>query len=146
MLATAGCGDGTVEIDGPDLSADAAAACRDLVHALPDTVADQDRRPVTPKGAPGAAWGDPAIVLTCGVGTPKGYVPEGPCTVVDDVDWYVPEEQLLADGSVDLTMTTLFREVNVEVALPKDYWPPATALADLSTVVATRNPSSQRCL
>ena len=142
----AGCGSGPVEIDEPDLGEEAAATCRELVEDLPDTVADQRSRPVTPDGAAGAAWGDPAIVLTCGVGEPEGYVPEGPCTVVDGVGWYVPEEQLDANGAVDLTMTTLFRQVDVEVVLPKEYWPPATALADLSTVVAAHTEAEEKCL
>jgi hypothetical protein len=146
VLTLAGCGSGPVEVHPPRLSAKAAATCASLVEDLPDTVADQQRREVSPDGAAGAAWGDPAIVLTCGVGEPDGYVPEGPCTVVDDVDWYIPEEQLLADGDADLTMTTLFRRVNVEVLLPRDYWPPATALADLSKVVAAHTKSSERCL
>ncbi len=146
MTAVAGCGSGPVEVEAPDLSGRAAATCRELVDDLPDTVSDQLRRPVTPEGAAAAAWGDPAIVLTCGVGKPKGYVPEGPCTVVDGVGWYVPEDQLEANGSVDLTMTTLFRRVGVEIFLPKDYWPPATALADLSTVVAAHTKAYERCL
>jgi len=146
LLALAGCGSDAVEVHAPGLSARAAETCRSLVEDLPDTVAGQQRRPVSPEDAAGAAWGDPAIVLTCGVGKPDGYVPEGPCTVVDGVDWYIPEDQLLADGDADLTMTTLFRRVNVEVLLPRDYWPPATALADLSKVVAAHTESSERCL
>ena len=141
-----GCGSDAVEVDGPSLSGSAARVCAELVDDLPDTVADEHRRPVSPEGVAGAAWGDPAIVLTCGVGKPEGYVPEGPCTVVDGVGWYIPEEQLLADGSADLTMTTLFRRVNVEVFLPAEYWPPATALADLSKVVAAHTKSTKRCL
>ena len=141
-----GCESDAVEVDAPSLGAKAAAVCQELVDDLPDTVADEVRRSVTPDGVAGAAWGDPAIVLTCGVGKPKGYVPEGPCTVVDGVDWYIPEEQLLADGSADLTMTTLFRRVNVEVFLPSEYWPPATALADLSKVVAAHTKALKRCL
>ena len=53
---------------------------------------------------------------------------------------------VLASGSADLTMTTLFREVDVEVFLPSDYWPPATALADLSKVVAAHSKARKRCL
>jgi hypothetical protein len=135
-----------VELDAPRLTGEAARTCRELVDALPASVADQGSRPVEPKGVAGAAWGDPAITLTCRLGEPDGYVPEGPCTVVDGVGWYTPEEQLLADGEEDLTMTTLFRDVNVEVHLPKEYWPPATALADLSRTVARHTTASERCL
>jgi hypothetical protein len=146
VLVLGGCGSGAVAVDAPSVSARAAQTCRSLVKDLPASVADQQRRAVEPEGVLGAAWGDPAIVLTCGVGKPKGYVPEGPCTVVDGVDWYIPEKQLLADGREDLTMTTLFRRVNVQVVLPGDYWPPATALADLSKVVARHTKSYERCL
>ena len=116
------------------------------MDALPSTVADQEARPVEPEGVAGAAWGDPAITLTCRVGKPEDYVPEGPCTVVDGVGWYTPEEQLLAGGDEDLTMTTVFRDVNAEVHLPKEYWPPATALADLSRTVARHTTAHERCL
>jgi hypothetical protein len=145
-MAVGGCGSDAVEVDAPGLSGRAAEACEDLVADLPETVADLPRRSVTPEGAAGAAWGDPAIVLTCGVGEPEGYVPEGPCTVVDGVGWYIPEDQLMASGDADLTMTTLFREVDVEVFLPSDHWPPATALADLSGVVAAHSKAEKRCL
>jgi hypothetical protein len=141
-----GCGSGSVEVDAPALSGKAADRCHELVDALPANVADEARRTVTPEGVAGAAWGDPAIVLTCGVGKPEDYVPEGPCTVVNGVDWYIPEKQLLADGAEDLTMTTLFRDVNVEVHLPKEYWPPATALSDLATHVAAHTTATERCL
>ena len=66
-------------------------ACESLVEALPDRVADQPRRETY--GNPlGAAWGDPAIVLRCGVGTPEGYDKFAACQIVNGLDWFVPEE------------------------------------------------------
>jgi hypothetical protein len=141
-----GCGSGAVSIDGPSLSGRAEARCRALVDALPSAVDDQEARAVSPDDALGAAWGDPAIVLTCGVGRPKGYVPEASCTVVNGVGWFIPDDQMQADGAEDLTMTTLFRDVDVEVRLPKEYFPPAAALADLSTAVKKHTTASESCL
>jgi hypothetical protein len=37
---------------------------------LPEQVEGQQRRDVEPAGPLAAAWGDPAIVLRCGVGPP----------------------------------------------------------------------------
>ena len=48
------------------------SACRDLVDALPDEVGDgAARRPVEPDSGRTAAWGDPPVVLECGVEAPE---------------------------------------------------------------------------
>ena len=54
--------------------------------------------------------------------------------------------QLDAGEPVDLTMTTVNREPVVEVTLPAEYWPPATALADLSTVVRRSTDKTGSCV
>lgn len=140
------CGGAAVTIRAPSLSADARDTCEHLVAALPAQVADLERRETEPADALGAAWGDPAIVLTCGVGRPAGYDPANGCTTVDGVDWYIPTEQLDANGERDLTMTTIERAVAVEVVMPGQHWPPATTLADLSGVVADHTRRTGRCV
>ena len=66
-LTTAACG--AVDVPATKVSAAEREACEELVAALPDSVSDQPRRDT--EGNPlGAAWGDPAIVLRCGVGVP----------------------------------------------------------------------------
>jgi hypothetical protein len=142
----ASCAAGPVELDQPSVPDGQRAACERLVDALPDHVADLERREVEPADALGAAWGDPAIELTCGVGRPEDYDPAGGCTTVNGIDWYIPQEQLDANGERDLTMTTINRDVAVEVRMPGDYWPPATTLADLSSVVADHTERTGRCL
>ncbi len=124
-------------------TADPPAACTELLARLPLAVADQARRDVTPADAPGAAWGDPPITLECGVDEPAGFTDVASCLTVNGVDWYIPTEQLEAQG--DLTMTTVNREVSVEVQLPTAYFPPATALADLSTPVRRSIPATDEC-
>lgn len=108
-------------------------ACQRLAAQLPEQVADQPRREVTPAEGLGAAWGDPAIVLSCRVPAPAGFDRVASCTSVNGVDWFIPAEQLEAGG--DLTMTVVNREVHVQAQLPATYLPPATALADLSDPV-----------
>ena len=94
VLALAGCSS-TPTIDDVELSDADRAACEALVADLPDTLAGLDRRDVEPADALGAAWGDPAYVLTCGVPEPGGYEPTAECNVIDGVGWYVPDDQLV---------------------------------------------------
>jgi hypothetical protein len=146
LVPVTGCGAAPVEVDQPGMSDRARAACADLVAALPGSVAEQGRRETDPDDALGAAWGDPAIVLTCGVGRPDDYDPANGCTTVDAVDWYIPMEQLEANGEQDLTMTTIGREPAVRVVLPGSYWPPATPLADLSRPLVEHTERTGRCV
>jgi hypothetical protein len=140
-------GDGGPPADGPvalDLPpGKPPAACRELLARLPVALADQGRRDVTPPDAAGAAWGDPAITLVCGVDVPAGFNDVASCLTVSGVDWYIPTGQLEAKG--DLTMTTVNREVSVEVHLPAAYFPPATALADLAKPVKRSIPATGHC-
>ena len=146
VALTAGCADDRVELsatDPADLEPAAERACTALLDALPETLADQPRRPVDPPDALGAAWGDPAIILRCGGPRPAGFTRASTCLTVNDVDWFIPEEQL--DARQELTMTAIHREVYVEVELPVDHWPPATALADLADPVRTSLERRGRC-
>jgi hypothetical protein len=113
---------------------------------LPEQVADQDPRPVEPESDWAAAWGDPAIVLTCGGPPATGFKRISTCTTVNGVDWFIPEEQLETDQPIDLTMTTVNREQVVQVLLPAAHWPPATTLADLSSVVRKNTEKTGSCV
>ena len=123
--ALAGCGGSDpVPIDAPDLSATDAEACRALVDALPDTLAGEDRVDTTGDTAYGAAWGDPAIVLTCGVGAPAGFTDSSTCVQMDRTGWFVPDEVLLSDDeTLDVTTTELNYRPRVELVVPGDYRP-----------------------
>lgn len=118
-LALAGCSS-TPTIDDTDLSGSDLAACESLVADLPDTLAGQERREVEPADALGAAWGDPAYVLTCGVPEPDDYEPTAECNVIDGVGWYVPDDQL-SDQSADATPIALSLKPYVELSVPADY-------------------------
>ncbi|MFC7493439.1 MULTISPECIES: DUF3515 domain-containing protein [unclassified Nocardioides] len=123
----AGCSAGPVEIDAPDLSSSDADACRRLVDSLPETLAGQERRETTGDSAYGAAWGDPAIIVTCGVGEPADLTAGANCVEVDDAAWFVPEDVMAAasegDQDVDVTATEVNHRPRIELRLPSDYRP-----------------------
>jgi hypothetical protein len=144
LLVVAGACTSAVEVDGPAPSGSDAAACADLVDALPDRVADQLRRPVEPDDRAAAAWGDPAIVLRCGVPEPSGFDQLSTCQVTDGVAWFIPEEQITGQA-VDIVMTTIGRSPGVEVRIPADYFPPAATMVDLGASVRRHTDRFDRC-
>jgi hypothetical protein len=145
VLLLGGCSDDPPEIDAPHLSAADARACRALVAALPDTLAGEPRRDdVTGDTEFGAAWGDPAIVLTCGVGrTDLTDVPS--CAEVNGVGWLVPPGE--QEGGTDATFTADGYRPRVRLHVPEDYLPEggAAALADLTAVMKAHTRLVERC-
>jgi hypothetical protein len=133
LLSSTACS-GELSVHAPRVKGAEARSCSALVHALPRRVADQPRRHVDPGDGYAAAWGDPAIELRCGVPRPAGFDAVSQCQHVNGVDWFVPQSQQTGRPT-DITMTTVGRRPDVEVQLPKDYWPPATAMADLAKSV-----------
>jgi hypothetical protein len=124
VLLVSGCSDQAPEIDAPDLSAGDAAACRDLVDALPDVLDGHDRVDATGDTELGAAWGDPAIVLTCGVGRPDDFTDTSTCVQVNRTGWYVPDSVLLSDDqSLDVTTTEMNYRPRVQLFIPGEYRP-----------------------
>ena len=88
VALTSGCsGPGPVDVTAPPSSADRVQAmCGDLIDELPETVADDlDARDVEPSDVLAAAWGDPAVVLRCGVPKPDALKRTSACF---EVDWY----------------------------------------------------------
>jgi hypothetical protein len=118
-LLAAGCG-GAVEIDSPTVDARARAACARFLDAVPERVADQRRRETEPDDALGAAWGDPPIVVTCGVDMPDDFDGFSPCEEVNGVGWYIPETAYTQPDS-EVTMTTIGFAPVIQIGLPPDY-------------------------
>ena len=145
LLVAAGCGSGSVAVDAPHLTGTPARACRRLVDALPSTVADQHRREAQTGEGYGAAFGDPPIVLRCGVPKPAGFDKFATCQVTDGVGWFIPESQITGQPT-DVTMTTVGRAEYVEVRLPRDYFPPAAAMVDLAPAIKKAIPETKPCV
>ncbi len=146
-LLLSACSSGTIGIDDADLSSADRAACQALVDDLPDTLAGEPRRSVDPDDALGAAWGDPAYVLTCGVPAPDDYEPTAECSVVKGVGWYVTDGQL-SDLGVDATPIALSLSPYVEVQVPSRYRTRGIdeALAELAPVLKEHLGEGLSCL
>ena len=132
-------------IDAPELSAADAQTCRDLVADLPATLNGEKQVETTGDSAYGAAWGDPAIVLTCGVG--KLDLSDGPtCAEADGVGWLVPPDEL--DGDRDATFTADGYRPRVQLEVPDDYLPEggAAALAELAAPVKAHLEKVEGCI
>lgn len=104
-------------------------ACRDLHARLPDTVDGQQRRETATGEQLVAAWGNPPIIVRCGVGKPEKLRPTSKLAVVNDVEW-LPETQ-----RSPLRYTAVHRTARVELLLPREYGVPADALVDLAAPI-----------
>ena len=79
-----------------------------------------------------ASWGDPRIVLRCGVATPAAYRPASEMVLVNDVAW-LPEEQ--PEGYL---FTAVGRSPQVQVYVPRTHTPEVNPLVDLADVMKER--------
>jgi hypothetical protein len=114
------------------------AACARALAALPARVLGAARTPLNVLAA--AAWGEPAIVLRCGV--PELGPSTDRCVTVDDVDWVVR-------ATADLTTITSFgRSPAVEVGIPRSYGDTsaADAAVDLGPVARALPKTSRACV
>ena len=119
----------------PEPTGAAASACRDLVDSLPDVVDGEQRRTVDPATGLTAAWGDPPIVLRCGVPRPDAYELTSLLGTFDGVDWLPVEAD---DGYV---FYATGRVAWIEVAVPSAYAPESNPLIDLASVVSANVPN-----
>ncbi len=131
--AAGGCGFGPVEVEPVPPVTGSEQACSDLDDALPEVVDDAVRRDVDPPSTSTAAWGDPPIILRCGVSEPSRELGVS-LLVVDDVAWYP------AAGEGGTFFTTVERETFVEVAVPDDYSPAGDVLVDLGPAIRSTIP------
>lgn len=122
------------------------ATCNAFLDDLPHTLAGKEWRKVNPAAALGRAWGDPPIVVRCGVAVPASFTDTSQCDVANGVGWYVPEEQF-EDQDADLTYTAVGYRPLVEVEVPHDYRPEggAAAIAELAAVVKKHLELVQPC-
>ncbi|MEU7866103.1 DUF3515 family protein [Dactylosporangium sp. NPDC049140] len=118
-----------VRAEAPQLDPSPAAVCRALVARLPQDLGGLHRRQVTAGGEQNAAFGDPAILLSCG--GPAPAVPQDAQLLgLSDVCWY-PEEQ-----SGQTVWHSIDRQVPLRVVVPKAA--DGSWLVNLSpTIVAT---------
>lgn len=98
------------------------------------------RRRTQPNSPNTDAWGDPAIVLRCGVPRPASYRQTSELIGINGVDWL---GEPMADG---YRFTTVGRSVNVEVTVPAAYSPEVDPLVDLAGPIRAALPSEDDLL
>lgn len=122
-VVLAACG-GPVEVDVPELSGADRDACDAFAADLPGSLAELERVDIDPADAPAAAYGDPAVVVRCGVPAPEGFDVTASCETADGVGYFIPDEQYVDQG-LDLTLTAAGYRPRVEIRIPADYRPNA---------------------
>ena len=141
-MLVAGCGDRVpdpVQVEPPTPEAAARQVCAQLVPALPDRVDDGERRATGPENPLTAAWGDPALVLRCGVERPAGLSPTSEILEVEGVEWF------LVESDAGFTFTTVGRTASVELLVPTsvDRTAATAPLVDLAAAIARHDAPSR---
>ncbi|HEY9562577.1 MAG TPA: DUF3515 family protein [Nocardioides sp.] len=145
ILGLLGACSSAVELDLPDVDRETRAACTSLLEDLPTEMLGQERVEVSPEDALGRAWGDPAIVVSCGVGVPEDFDKFSLCDEVNGIGWFIPDSAIadLGDGqpgsqrNIDGTavLTVITHAPRVRVEIPAEHRPPADVMAIVSELV-----------
>jgi hypothetical protein len=149
-VAVTGCGGpGPVEVSDVSPADPIAKQCSQVLDALPMTVVGEDRRETVPHDALAAAWGDPPIVLRCGVERPDALQPTSFCLRVNSLGWLATQDgrevDMMAPVEGTTTFTTIGRSVYVEVAVPATYAPQADVLIDVAQAIRSATTGSLLC-
>jgi hypothetical protein len=123
----------------PNPSPLVAERCVHLNVQLPQQIEHLTPRVIEPTSQFVHAWGDPAVVLTCGVPFPPGYSPtSSSTTAVNGVRWFEEE------SSDTVTWTAISKRplargqiVNVQVEIPTSYDGQGAFLVDLAPALKT---------
>jgi len=116
-----------ITVAAPPLNAAADAPCTKLLGALPITLAELAGRPARSTWTYVAAWGDPAVVLRCGVPRPSGLTAASSDFVLaaNGVNFFQSKQ-----GKTHV-FTAIDRAAYIEVQVPDFYaQPPLGPLAD----------------
>ncbi len=119
-----------IRVPAPPADPAADAPCTKLLTALPITLSDLPGRPAQSNSTYVAAWGDPAVVLRCGVPRPAGLRPGSADLdiAIDGVLW------LPLQHKDDTVWTTVDRAAYIEVTVPRSYaQPPLGPVSDAIT-------------
>ncbi|RZU32763.1 DUF3515 domain-containing protein [Blastococcus saxobsidens] len=102
-----------LRLDVPEVTPEAEAACPAVMGTLPLELAGEPSRRVQSDTPYVYAWGDPAVVLTCGVDRPEGWVVTASAIQINGVQWHVD-----TSDPATTVWTAVDRPVHVEVRLP----------------------------
>ena len=116
-----------ISVAPPPSNAAAAAPCTKLLSALPVSLNGLASRPALSTSPYVVAWGQPAVVLRCGVGKPAGLVPGSDKLTINTNGvfyWVEPQKKQVVWTAID-------RAAFVEVTVPAVYQAaPMSAISD----------------
>jgi hypothetical protein len=104
---------GVLQVDAPVPDPAADVPCTSLFQVLPVQLEGDDPRVVQSASPYVRAWGDPPVVLVCGVARPAGFTATSGLIQINGVAWYV--DTSAADTVV---WTAVDRAVYVQVRVP----------------------------
>ena len=124
-------------VEAPPVTPEAEASCPALMGKLPLELAGERSRRVQSDTPYVYAWGDPAVVLRCGVERPAGWVVTASAIQINGVQWHVDTGQ---PGTT--VWTAVDRPVYVEVRLPSgvDSAPVTALTVPLAEALPFREP------
>jgi hypothetical protein len=107
-------------------------ACQELIAALPTQLGDRPARPVDSPSPYVVAWGEPVVVLRCGVDRPPAFLATAEVQDINGVSWFAERR----GGTT--AWTVVDRPVYVEVLAPVQ--DASASVARLSTAVSRALP------
>ncbi len=143
------CSADPVRIEGApalaDLSDGDRAACAAVLDALPDEVDGQEVREIEQDGLSARAWGEPAVVVVCGVDMPASFTEISDCEEVGGVGWYA-EPATYRDQTTDAVLTTIGQVPVVELRIPAERRPPVEEMVDVAPAVLAGTETVEPCV
>lgn len=112
-----------VAVQAPPLTEE----CASIMSRVPIRLLGELQRETSPADLAAIAWGDPPIVLVCGI--EHSRPPDAQVITVGDVDWIAETTDA---GTV---FTTLSSQPTLQVRVPVDYRPEIDAVSEITTVV-----------
>jgi hypothetical protein len=140
VLVLAGCSLAAVTVHPPAPTGSVAEQCAHLGNALPQRIESLRPRVISPRSPLVHAWGNPAVVLTCGVVKPAGYsAATAQLADVNGVSWF---EQQQGNQVVWTTLRPAESgpTVNVQLVVPTHYQAQGAFLVDFAQPLKTALP------
>ncbi|MDA2988586.1 MAG: hypothetical protein O2815_05845 [Actinomycetota bacterium] len=115
-----------VAVQAPDASVE----CEPVLSASPIRLLGELQRETTPRNAAAIAWGDPPIVLACGI---DHEVPaDAQVITIEGIDWVAEETDT---GTV---FTTLSLVPTIQLRVPANYRPEVDAVVEITPALPMR--------
>jgi hypothetical protein len=102
-------------VEVPPVTPEADEYCRPFMEQLPLELAGEQSRPVDSDSPYAYAWGEPPVVLVCGVERPAALEPTSPLIQVNGVNWLVD-----TSDPDSIVWTAVDRPVYVQVTVSAD--------------------------